>query len=105
METFSKIFQLRSTVDFWATNSLNYLMKASAFFLTLDILQPIVLEFDLSDPSAYHNQGKYPFFLVSGCTAGNNYIYDPSRITQNNLSISEKFVLANELGSIGFLAS
>ncbi len=64
-----------------------------------------VLEFDLSDPSAYQNQGKYPFFLVSGCTAGNNYIYDPTRITQNNLSISEKFVLANERGSIGFLAS
>ena len=64
-----------------------------------------VLEFDLSDPSVYQNQGKYPFFSVSGCTAGNNYIFDPLRITQNNLSISEKFVLANERGSIGFLAS
>ncbi|MEP6928085.1 MAG: C25 family cysteine peptidase [Ginsengibacter sp.] len=63
------------------------------------------LEFNLSDPSVYQNQGKYPFFSVSGCTAGNNYIYDPLRITQNNLSISEKFVLANERGSIGFLAS
>ena len=64
-----------------------------------------LLEFDLSDPSVYSNQGKYPFFSVSGCTAGNNYIYDPLRIIQNNLSISEKFVLANERGSIGFLAS
>ncbi len=63
------------------------------------------LEFNLSDPSTYHNQGRYPFFCVSGCTAGNNYIYDSTRITQNNLSISEKFVLANEGGSIGFLAS
>lgn len=63
------------------------------------------LEFNLSDPSTYHNQGRYPFFDVSGCTAGNNYIYDSTRITENNLSISEKFVLANEGGSIGFLAS
>ncbi len=63
------------------------------------------LEFNLSDPSVYRNQGRYPFFSVSGCTAGNNYIYGPTRITSNNLSISEKFVLANEGGSIGFLAS
>ncbi len=63
------------------------------------------LEFNLSDPSYYQNQGKYPFFAVSGCTAGNNYIYDPLRISQNNLSISENFVLASEHGSIGFMAS
>jgi len=63
------------------------------------------LEFNLSDPSVYHNQGRYPFFSVSGCTAGNNYIYDPLRVSQNNLSISEKFVLANEGGAIGFFAS
>ncbi|MFS8082969.1 MAG: C25 family cysteine peptidase [Ginsengibacter sp.] len=63
------------------------------------------LEFNLSDPSAYNNPGKYPFFLVSGCTAGNNYIYDTLRILQNSLSISENFVLASERGSIAFLAS
>ncbi len=64
-----------------------------------------VLEFNLSDPSEYNNQGRYPFFLVSGCTAGNNYIYDTLRILQNALSISENFVLSKERGSIGFLAS
>ncbi len=63
------------------------------------------LAFNLSDPSVYQNQGRYPLFLVSGCTAGNNYIFDPLRVTQNNLSISESFVLANERGSIGFIAS
>ncbi|MEP7233114.1 MAG: C25 family cysteine peptidase [Ginsengibacter sp.] len=63
------------------------------------------LEFNLNDPTFYSNQGKYPFFAVSGCTAGNNYIFDPLRITQNNLSISENFVLANQRGSIGFMAS
>ena len=63
------------------------------------------LEFNLSDPSAYNNPGKYPFFLVSGCTAGNNYIFDTLRLLQNILSISENFVLANQRGSIAFLAS
>jgi hypothetical protein len=64
-----------------------------------------VLEFNLSDPSEYNNEGRYPFFIVSGCTAGNNYIYDTLRILQNNLSISENFVLSKQRGSIGFLAS
>ncbi len=63
------------------------------------------LEFNLSDPTFYSNQGRYPFFSVSGCTAGNNYIYDPLRITQNNFTISENFVLASQRGSIGFMAS
>ena len=64
-----------------------------------------VLEFNLSDPSEYSNEGRYPFFMVSGCTAGNNYIYDTLRILQNQLSISENFVLSKQRGSIGFLAS
>ena len=63
------------------------------------------LGFNLSDPTAYNNPGRYPLFIVSGCTAGNNYIYDTLRIIQNSLSISENFVLAKERGSIGFLAS
>ena len=62
------------------------------------------LAFSLSDPTDYTNAGKYPLFIVSGCTAGNNYIYDTLRVTQNNLSISENYVLAKERGSIGFLA-
>jgi hypothetical protein len=63
------------------------------------------LEFNLSDPSAYNNPGRYPFFLVSGSIAGNNYIFDTLRILQNNRSISEKFVLSSQRGSIAFLAS
>ena len=63
------------------------------------------LEFNLNDPSYYSNQGRYPFFAVSGCTAGNNYIFDPARLLSSSLSISENFVLANQRGSIGFMAS
>jgi hypothetical protein len=64
-----------------------------------------ILEFNLSDPSEYDNEGRYPFFMVSGCTAGNNYIYDSLRIIDNNKSISENFVLSKQRGSIAFLAS
>lgn len=63
------------------------------------------LEFNLSDPNSYTNPGKYPMFYVSGCTAGNNYVYDSLRIKQNNTSISENFILAKQRGSIAFLAS
>ncbi len=62
------------------------------------------LAYNLSDPTDYNNQGRYPLFMVSGCTAGNNYIYDTLRIIQNSLSISEDWVLAKEKGCIGFLA-
>lgn len=62
------------------------------------------LEFNLNSPETYHNQGRYPFFNVSGCTAGDNYIYDETRLT-GNTSLSEKYILADQRGSIGFLAS
>ncbi len=62
------------------------------------------LEFNLSSPETYNNPGKYPFFNVSGCTAGNNYTADTLRL-QGVMSLSEKYVLANQRGSIAFLAS
>ncbi|MBC7935801.1 MAG: hypothetical protein H7Y86_10665, partial [Rhizobacter sp.] len=60
-------------------------------------------EFNLSSPDQYNNQGRYPFFNVSGCSAGNFYVYDPLRLS-GSLSISEKYILTNQRGSIGFLA-
>ncbi|MEO6404036.1 MAG: C25 family cysteine peptidase [Ferruginibacter sp.] len=62
-----------------------------------------VFEFNLSNPELYNNQGKYPFFNVSGCSAGNFYIFDPQRLS-GNLTLSEKYVLSSQHGSIGFLA-
>ncbi len=61
------------------------------------------LEFNLNDPNAYHNVGKYPFFQVSGCSAGNFFIFDPIRLN-GPTTISEKYVLSDNRGSIGFLA-
>jgi Peptidase family C25/FlgD Ig-like domain len=63
-----------------------------------------LLEFNLSSPEVYQNQGKYPFFNVSGCSAGNFFLFEPLRLT-GNMSLSEKYVLAPQRGSIGFLAS
>jgi hypothetical protein len=64
------------------------------------------LEFNLDDPNTYANQGKYPMMIINGCNAGNYFIYNPFRITtNNNQSLSEKFCLTPNRGSIGFIAS
>ena len=60
-------------------------------------------EFNISSPENYNNTGKYPFFNVSGCIAGDFYSYDPSRLT-TLATLSEKYTFANQKGSIGFLA-
>ncbi len=63
------------------------------------------LEFNLDDPNIYNNQGKYPMFVVNGCNAGNFFVYDTLRVTANALTLSEKYVLADKRGCIGFMAS
>ncbi len=60
-------------------------------------------EFNISNPLAYNSTGKYPFFNVSGCSAGNFYNFDISRLSGNQ-SLSESYTLAKQKGSIGFLA-
>jgi Peptidase family C25 len=62
-----------------------------------------VLGFNISSPDTYQNQGKYPFINVSGCSAGNFYNYDITRLS-GGMSLSEKYIFANQKGSIGFLA-
>lgn len=52
----------------------------------------------IDNPDAYNNQGKYPLFLANSCYSGN--IHLPSAN-----STSEAFVLIQNKGSIGFLAS
>ena len=63
-----------------------------------------VLDYNLDDPSQYNNPGKYPMFMLLGCNAGNFFTYDTSRLSFKN-SISEKYVLAKNRGSIGVVAS
>ncbi|HEX6428023.1 MAG TPA: C25 family cysteine peptidase, partial [Niastella sp.] len=62
------------------------------------------LEFNIDDPQNYSNQGKYPVFLVNGCKAGDFFTYYQQRLTQNE-TLSEKFTLAKQRGTIGFVAS
>ncbi|MDB5252021.1 MAG: hypothetical protein JWP27_1190 [Flaviaesturariibacter sp.] len=57
------------------------------------------LEFNLNNPDQYNNPGKYPMFIALGCNAGN--FFGANRAE----TLSERFVLAPQRGSIGFLAS
>jgi len=63
------------------------------------------LEFNIDDPNKYNNKGKYPLFVINGCNAGNMYTYDTLRLFGQGLSLSEKYMLTRDRGSIGFLAS
>ncbi len=62
------------------------------------------LNYNLNDPNAYDNQGKYPFFLASGCDAGDFYSFDTTRFSLLSL-LAEKYVLAPERGAIAMLGS
>lgn len=62
------------------------------------------LEFNLESPQAYDNKGKYPFFIALGCNAGNFFNFNTVRFISDE-TISEKFVLAKDRGTIGFIAS
>lgn len=64
------------------------------------------LAINLNYPENYNNTGKYPFMHISGCTVGNFFTYNPQRlIGYAGMSLSEKYVLINQKGSIGFLGS
>ena len=61
-------------------------------------------EFNLGNPENYNNAGKYPFFNISGCNAGNFYNFDPQRLTSLT-TLSEKYLFTPQRGSVGFLAN
>lgn len=62
------------------------------------------LSYNLNDPQDYNNAGKYPMFLVNGCSAGNFFDFDTTR-TFLITSLAEKFVSAQNRGAIGFIGS
>jgi hypothetical protein len=62
------------------------------------------LEFNLDNPDQYNNQGKYPVTIVMGCNAGNFFNFNTLRFLTKE-TLSEKFVLADQRGSIAFVAS
>lgn len=52
---------------------------------------------NIDEPSEYNNTGKYPMILANSCYSGDLF--------QNYPSVSEKFVLEKQKGSIGFISS
>jgi hypothetical protein len=62
------------------------------------------LEFNLNNPDQYNNQGKYPMFIGLGCNVGNFYNFNTARLITKE-TLSEKFVLAPDRGTIGMIAS
>lgn len=62
------------------------------------------LEYNLDEPQGYHNQGKYPFYIMLGCRAGNLFNFNTTRLIEKE-TISEKFVLAEQRGGIATIAS
>ncbi len=65
---------------------------------------PNTLEFNLDNPQNYNNTGKYPLIIVNGCNTGNLFLFDTLRPVSKG-TLSEKYVFANQKGSIGFIAS
>jgi hypothetical protein len=62
------------------------------------------LEFNLDNPQNYNNYQKYPLFIGMGCNAGAFFGYNTTRLITKE-TISEKYVLAADRGTIGFIAS
>lgn len=62
------------------------------------------LDYNLDDPNQYNNPEKYPMFLLNGCNAGNFFTFELPRL-QVKSTISEKYVLAENRGAIGLVAS
>jgi len=57
---------------------------------------------NLDDPTVFGNYGKYPMFLMNGCSVGDVYQYDTSRLSNLNY-FSEKYLFTPSLGSIGIV--
>lgn len=62
------------------------------------------LDYNLPSLNTWNNQGKYPLFMMFGCNVGNFFTYDPARLTAAQ-TLSEKYVLAQNGGAIGLIAS
>ncbi|MBS1662989.1 MAG: hypothetical protein JST68_18235 [Bacteroidetes bacterium] len=63
-----------------------------------------VLSYNLNSPQDYNNPGKYPILFINGCDAGDFFVYDAARVGAPR-TLSESWVLANNRGSIAFVAS
>lgn len=87
-----------------ATERLKNLMNSGVNLLTyFGHSAATTLAYNLEDPSNYSNYGKYPVFHMMGCNVGDIFIFDQTRVSNIN-TVSEKYLFANEQGSIGMMA-
>lgn len=88
-----------------ASSRLTSLMREGISLLTyFGHSSATTLEFNLDNPQNYQNEGKYPVFIVMGCSAGSLFNFNSARLVTKE-TISERYVLADKRGSIAFLAS
>lgn len=83
--------------DNFTTEILNTINEGAAILSFFGHSSAGTFDLSLEKAKEYGNKGKLPVFLSMGCYSGN--IYVPS------YSISEDFVLEDEVGSIAFMAS
>ncbi|MFT3904544.1 MAG: C25 family cysteine peptidase [Niabella sp.] len=63
----------------------------------------VSMAFNLENPENYTNKGKYPFLNMMGCNVGNIFGYETGRLEKIS-TISEKYALAKDRGSVAMLA-
>lgn len=94
-----------SSVEQLASNQLASLINGGIGLLTyFGHSSSTTLEFNLDNPQNYNNPGKYPVFIVMGCNAGNFYNFNIARFSTKE-TISERYLLAKQRGSVAFMAS
>ena len=87
-----------------STKTIDNLFSEGMSFLTyFGHSSPNTLEFNLDNPQNYNNTGKYPLIMVNGCNSGNLFLFDTLRAI-NGGTLSEKYIFANNKGSVGFIA-
>jgi Peptidase family C25 len=103
VHTFSK--STAATVEQASSEKLTALFQEGLGLLTyFGHSSASTLEFNLDDPAAYNNSGKYPLFMLLGCNAGNFFTFNGARFITKE-TISEKYVLAPQRGTIATIAS
>lgn len=101
--TFAK--STTSTVEQISSSYLDVLFKQGITLMTyFGHSGSSTLSYNLDDPQAYNNKGKYPLFIALGCNAGDFFNFSAKRFIADE-TISEKYVLAEDRGTIGFIAS
>ncbi|RYZ25226.1 MAG: hypothetical protein EOP49_44920, partial [Sphingobacteriales bacterium] len=94
-----------STIEQLNSNKLSKLFKDGISMITyFGHSSSTTLEYNLDNPENYDNFTKYPVFLGLGCNAGNFFNFSTVRL-QVKETLSERYVLAPDRGTIAFVAS